>query len=98
MTEGSTELLARQGRRPLDPALAVTALNTAPEPNTVITDTDWDTFHPVITAQRPMPLLDEFAPQQKKSSALPDWRDRLNGLPQAGRISSLRELVRAEVG
>lgn len=98
MADGATDVLARRGHRPLDPELAVTALNTAPGPNTVITDTDWDTFHPVFTTQRPSPLLQEFEPESAPSSGEPDWPRRLGGLPRAERIRTLRDLVRAEVG
>ncbi|GAB2809259.1 hypothetical protein GCM10027073_47390 [Streptomyces chlorus] len=104
------ERLRRQGVMPMEPPLAIAALQRMLEDDdTALTVTlmDWERFTPSFTATRPSPLLagipeagralsaGEEAPADD-GSATPPLRKRLDALPTAERERALLEAVRAE--
>ncbi|MFI2078442.1 SDR family NAD(P)-dependent oxidoreductase, partial [Streptomyces triculaminicus] len=92
MTDAAaTESLARRGVRPMDPRLAIAALEQALEADetfVAVADIDWERFAPGFTAARPRPLIED----------LPEVRAALDG-PDAtgtdGATSALAQQVRA---
>ncbi|MEU8784990.1 type I polyketide synthase [Streptomyces sp. NPDC048637] len=106
--EDAEEHLLRRGLRALDPALAVSALESvvgAGEGSVVVADVEWERFAPAFTSARPSPLLGEL-PEVR--AALADGgnaggegsgagvvvRERLAGLSVVERERALLELVR----
>ncbi|MGY4975464.1 SDR family NAD(P)-dependent oxidoreductase, partial [Streptomyces nigrescens] len=62
-TEGAEEHLLRRGLKTLDPALAVSALESAVgtgEGSVVVADVAWERFAPAFTSARPSPLLEDL--------------------------------------
>jgi acyl transferase domain-containing protein len=100
MADGANDHLTRHGIHPLDPHTALQALTTTPQTTTTIAHITWETFHPTYTTHRPSPLLTNHTPTPSTTTtapARPEWLDRLNGLAQAERTRTLRDLIRAEV-
>ncbi|QID34572.1 SDR family NAD(P)-dependent oxidoreductase [Streptomyces albus] len=110
LDEAGEEQLRRRGLRPMQPDLAVRALETAllrDETTVVVADVDWERFLPGYTAARPRPLLDDLpqAPRpaaDETAPAAPDEDDaarergRIAALPPAGQLGALLEVVRAQ--
>ncbi|MEU8685207.1 type I polyketide synthase [Streptomyces sp. NPDC048611] len=104
-TEGAEEHLLRRGLRPLDPALAVSALESAVgagEGSVVVADVEWERFAPAFTGARPSPLLEDL-PEVRAALAADAGsedadagvtRERFSGLPAVERGRALLELVR----
>jgi acyl transferase domain-containing protein/acyl carrier protein len=105
------ERLRRQGVMPMEPPLAIAALQRMLEDDdTALTVTlmDWERFTPSFTATRPSPLLSRIpeavralaagdgAPADDDGSAVPPLRQRLDTLPTAERDRALLAAVRAE--
>ncbi|MFD3916642.1 type I polyketide synthase [Streptomyces sp. NPDC058603] len=104
------ERLRRQGVMPMEPALAIAALQRMLEDDdTALTVTlmDWERFTPSFTATRPSPLLSgipeagralasDEPPAGDGAPAAPPLRQRLDSLPTAERDRALLEAVRAE--
>ncbi|MBT2381724.1 SDR family NAD(P)-dependent oxidoreductase, partial [Streptomyces sp. ISL-111] len=105
------ERLRRQGVMPMEPPLALAALQRMLEDDdTALTVTlmDWERFTPSFTATRPSPLLSRIpeavralaagdgAPADDDGSAVPPLRRRLDALPTAERDRALLEAVRTE--
>ncbi|MEU6988977.1 SDR family NAD(P)-dependent oxidoreductase, partial [Streptomyces sp. NPDC046324] len=97
--------LRRRGLRPLDPELAVTALDRAVASGdacVTVADVEWERFAATFTATRPSPLLTELpevgdtatTPAPAAGAAL---RDRLTALPAAERERVLLDLVTTTV-
>ncbi|WP_411292662.1 type I polyketide synthase, partial [Streptomyces sp. EAG2] len=93
--------LRRRGLRPLDPELAVTALDravAADDACVTVADVEWERFAATFTATRPSPLLTEL-PEVGAAAATPApaagaaLRDRLTPLPAAERERVLLDLV-----
>ncbi|MGX7763593.1 type I polyketide synthase, partial [Streptomyces angustmyceticus] len=104
-TEGAEEHLLRRGLRALDPALAVSALESAVgagEGSVVVADVEWERFAPAFTGARPSPLLEDL-PEVRAALAVGAGsadagagvlRERLSGLSDGERERALLELVR----
>ncbi|RYJ29958.1 malonyl CoA-acyl carrier protein transacylase [Streptomyces sp. L-9-10] len=104
------ERLRRQGVMPMEPTLAIAALQRMLEDDdTALTVTlmDWERFTPSFTATRPSPLLSGIPeagralasgepPAGDGAPAAPPLRQRLDSLPTAERDRALLEAVRAE--
>ncbi|MFD7896773.1 type I polyketide synthase [Streptomyces sp. NPDC059743] len=105
------ERLRRQGVMPMEPALAIAALQRMLEDDdTALTVTlmDWERFTPGFTASRPSPLLsgipeavralaaDSAVPTGDGVPAVPPLRQRLDALPTAERSRALLDAVRAD--
>jgi NADP-dependent 3-hydroxy acid dehydrogenase YdfG/acyl carrier protein len=101
---GVEELLSRRGLVPMDPAVAVTALQTALEQQEtclVVADMDWPRFAAGFAAERARPLLNGI-PEAATSEETPaddhvDLAARLASLPVAERERELLDLVRGQV-
>ncbi|MEU3743550.1 SDR family NAD(P)-dependent oxidoreductase, partial [Streptomyces sp. NPDC032198] len=106
-TEDIGEQLSVRGLRPMEPALAISALHQAIDRDETflsVTDTDWERFTSVFSVARPSPLLAELAPTQETEGAGAGEQDssrsalvaRLTAVhpPEQHRI--LVDLVRAE--
>ncbi|MEV7094001.1 SDR family NAD(P)-dependent oxidoreductase [Amycolatopsis sp. NPDC051045] len=88
-----TARLGAAGLRPLDPDLALDALEgalAAGDTAVAIADVDWAVFGPAFTAARPSPLLAELAPPAETAVALE--------LTAAGVLDLVREHVAAVLG
>ncbi|WP_436845277.1 type I polyketide synthase [Streptomyces sioyaensis] len=103
--EGAEEHLLRRGLRALDPALAVSALESAVgagEGSVVVADVDWERFAPAFTSARPSPLLEDLpevrvalaAGVGSAGAGAGVMRERLSGLSVVERERALLELVR----
>ncbi|MFD9545683.1 SDR family NAD(P)-dependent oxidoreductase, partial [Streptomyces sp. NPDC060022] len=102
--QGETEqALRRRGLLPMDPALAVRALEAAVdgrESCVTVADMDWTVFTPAFTSSRPSALLSdlpEAADALKATpndSAEPGLRRRLTDAPATERTRILLDLVR----
>ncbi|MFE7567051.1 type I polyketide synthase [Streptomyces sp. NPDC057539] len=104
------ERLRRQGVMPMEPPLAIAALQRMLEDDdTALTVTlmDWERFTPSFTATRPSPLLSgipeagralasDEPPAGEGGPAVPPLRRRLDTLATAERDRALLEAVRAE--
>ncbi|MFB7274810.1 type I polyketide synthase [Streptomyces sp. NPDC056244] len=105
------ERLRRQGVMPMEPPLAIAALQRMLEDgDTQLTVTlmDWDRFTPSFTATRPSPLLSgipeagralaagDSVPEGDGATAAPPLRQRLDTLPAAERSRALLDAVRAD--
>ncbi|MET8681917.1 type I polyketide synthase [Streptomyces sp. NPDC004647] len=105
------ERLRRQGVMPMEPPLAIAALQRMLEDDdTALTVTlmDWERFTPSFTATRPSPLLSGIPEADRalaagndlsagdSGSAAAPLRQRLDTLPTAERDRALLEAVRAE--
>nr|WP_215911530.1 type I polyketide synthase [Streptomyces coffeae] len=67
-TEDIGEQLSMRGLRPMEPALAISALHQAIDRDETflsVTDTDWEHFTAVFSVARSSPLLAELAPAQE---------------------------------
>ncbi|WP_189135808.1 type I polyketide synthase [Wenjunlia tyrosinilytica] len=89
--------LTRHGLNPMDPELAVTALEeavTAGETALVVADIDWNRFLPLFTSARTRPLTEEFAAPEADAGQ-PGAADPagLDALPPAERERRIRRLV-----
>nr|QBF51759.1 type I polyketide synthase [Streptomyces caniferus] len=102
-TEGAEEHLLRRGLRALDPALAVSALESAVgagEGSVVVADVDWERFAPAFTSGRPSPLIEDLPEVRAalgaggETSGAGVMRERLSGLSVVERERALLELVR----
>ncbi|MFE3553213.1 type I polyketide synthase, partial [Streptomyces kronopolitis] len=104
-TEGAEEHLLRRGLRALDPARAVSALESAVgagEGSVVVADVEWERFAPAFTGARPSPLLEDLpevraalaAGTGGEGSGAGVVRERLSGLSVVERERALLELVR----
>ncbi|MFC9236291.1 type I polyketide synthase [Streptomyces decoyicus] len=103
--EGAEEHLLRRGLKALDPALAVSALESAVgagEGSVVVADVEWERFAPAFTSARPSPLLEDL-PEVRAALAAGAAaagagsgvvRGRLAGLSVVERERALLELVR----
>ncbi|MGW2027797.1 type I polyketide synthase, partial [Streptomyces decoyicus] len=101
--EGAEEHLLRRGLRALDPALAVSALESAVgagEGSVVVADVEWERFAPAFTSARPSPLLEDL-PEVRAALAAGAAavgsgvvQGRLAGLSVVERERALLELVR----
>ncbi|WP_019546345.1 type I polyketide synthase [Streptomyces sulphureus] len=102
------EELRRRGLRPMEPAQAVRALETAlllDEACVVVADVDWARFLPGYTAARARPLVEDI-PQVRRLAAREAGTEadagtaaehrRLAALPEAERAEALLDLVRTE--
>nr|WP_218008266.1 type I polyketide synthase [Herbidospora sakaeratensis] len=109
MAEGRAgEVLQRMGLREMDPGLAVGALAEAldhGEALLTVADVDWAAFAPVLTAQRPSPLIADLpearralaeAEPSEEGPAGNELAARLAGLNRAEQLRVLTDLVRAE--
>ncbi|WUS42645.1 SDR family NAD(P)-dependent oxidoreductase [Kitasatospora sp. NBC_01250] len=91
--------LSLRGLNPMDPDLALTALEeavTGGESTLVVADIDWDRFLPLFTSARPRPLTEAFA----RSAPVPEAAgtagpDGLDALPAVERERRIRRLVLA---
>ncbi|WTZ06363.1 type I polyketide synthase [Micromonospora sp. NBC_01392] len=102
------EQLRRRGVRPLDPGVALDALDRAVAAGgdeVAVADVDWPAFVPAFTAVRPAPLLrgvpdamtEPTAPAAGTGSdPATALRDRLAAVPAADRRRILLDLVRAQ--
>ncbi|QLQ35714.1 type I polyketide synthase [Micromonospora robiginosa] len=103
------EQLRRRGVRPLDPGVALDALDRAVAAGggeVAVADVDWPAFVPAFTAVRPAPLLrgvpdaagtDPAAPAGGTGSdPATALRDRLAAVPAGDRQRILLDLVRAQ--
>ncbi|MFJ6200097.1 type I polyketide synthase [Micromonospora sp. NPDC092111] len=102
--EQATAHLLRQGTPPMDPRLALGALQQVldhDESNLVVTDIDWARFTPIYTLARPRPLLAALPEthQGGVTAAPPAPRDTsvLADLPDADRLPYLLDTVRTHV-
>ncbi|MEV5127230.1 type I polyketide synthase [Streptomyces decoyicus] len=101
--EGAEEHLLRRGLKALDPALAVSALESvvgAGEGSVVVADVEWERFAPAFTSARPSPLLEDL-PEVRAALAAGAAavgsgvvQGRLAGLSVVERERALLELVR----
>ncbi|WKU04998.1 type I polyketide synthase [Micromonospora sp. HUAS LYJ1] len=102
--EEATEHLLRQGTPPMEPRLALGALQQVldhDESHLVVTDIDWARFTPIYTLARPRPLLAALpeaqpGPAVAAPAASPDT-SVLAGLPDAERLPYLLDTVRTQV-
>jgi acyl transferase domain-containing protein/acyl carrier protein len=109
--DATNERLRRQGVMPMEPQLAIAALQRMLEDDdTVLTVTlmDWERFTPSFTAPRPSPLLTTIPeagralsagdepPAGDGGSTAPPLRQRLDSMATAERDRALLEAVRAE--
>ncbi|WP_010360984.1 type I polyketide synthase, partial [Streptomyces acidiscabies] len=96
----------RRGVFPMEPGLAMAALERAVGDGSVtltVTNTDWETFAPSFTVERPSALLSGI-PEVRKALALSGvqpggesaLRSRLAGLGERERARALLDLVRRE--
>ncbi|MEV5128625.1 type I polyketide synthase [Streptomyces decoyicus] len=104
--EGAEEHLLRRGLKALDPALAVSALESvvgAGEGSVVVADVEWERFAPAFTSARPSPLLEDLpeaadavggvsteASEDKGQSFV----DRFAGVSPVERSQAVLDLVR----
>ncbi|MEU6737203.1 type I polyketide synthase [Streptomyces physcomitrii] len=105
-SEAVTERLKRGGMRPMDPALALTALGAAldrEETHLVVAGVDWERFADSFLTGRPSPLLGELPEVQALVAARAAEEDqgsalalRLRDLAPADRERALLDLVRAQ--
>jgi short-subunit dehydrogenase/acyl carrier protein len=110
MGEGdSGTQLQRRGLQVMDPGLAVLALAQVldgGETQVTVADVDWARFAPAFTIRRPSPLIADL-PEVRQALAARDGSPagadtstalelRLTGLPQAGQVRVILELIRAE--
>ncbi|GAB1818702.1 hypothetical protein HerbRD11066_18660 [Herbidospora sp. RD11066] len=98
------EMLQRMGLREMDPDLAIGALTQAldhGEGLITVADVDWAKFAPVLTAQRPSPLIGDLpearlALTEEKAPSGNALAGRLAGLNRADQLRTLTDLVRTE--
>ncbi|GAA2962099.1 hypothetical protein GCM10010483_01520 [Actinokineospora diospyrosa] len=93
--------LGRRGLRPMDPDVAIAALQRALDADITcltVADIDWALFAPGYTAARPRPLISEIAEARVEEVAVEsdDLRDRVLALPEVDRAGYLLDLVRAQ--
>jgi polyketide synthase 12 len=99
--------LRRRGLEPLDPKLAIAALQQGIDHrdiNVIVADIDWARFAPSFAAARPRPLLDEIAEAKaalegSDSGSEPDdarLLARLRNLSEGERLRALVNLVLGE--
>ncbi|HEX4701955.1 MAG TPA: type I polyketide synthase, partial [Pseudonocardiaceae bacterium] len=101
--EGAEDHLRRRGLAPLQPDLAIAALQQAldlDETTVTVADVDWARFAPGFTAARPSPLLSDL-PEVRQALKTPAPQDnslaaRLRTLAPAEQERELLELVRGE--
>ncbi|MET9297679.1 beta-ketoacyl reductase, partial [Streptomyces sp. NPDC003077] len=97
----------RRGLRPMDPRLAVAALQEALERDetfVAVADVDWETFAPAFTVSRPSPLLDDI-PEARAALAGASGPDpardaapeAATGVELYGRLAGLSERERQRV-
>ncbi|QFU93047.1 type I polyketide synthase [Amycolatopsis sp. YIM 10] len=100
-----SEHMRRVGVLPMEPRLAIAALQQALEDGETlltVTNTDWKRFAPSFTATRPSPLLADLpeavaaVATEPETGAEPELRQRLAELSEADRARVLLDLVRAE--
>ncbi|AXB47627.1 type I polyketide synthase [Amycolatopsis albispora] len=100
-----SEHMRRVGVLPMEPKLAITALQQALEDGETlltVTNTDWKRFAPSFTATRPSPLLSDLPEVtaalagEPDTGGEPELRQRLADLPEADRARVLLDVVRAE--
>ncbi|HEY3708669.1 MAG TPA: SDR family NAD(P)-dependent oxidoreductase, partial [Amycolatopsis sp.] len=105
--------LSRNGVPALDTGLALAALGRAitdgtgstdgTEASVVVADVVWDRFAPAFTANRPSTLFDELPEARAALAPAEDaesgnlLRQKLRGLPEAGRAAEVLGLVREKV-
>ncbi|PRP97903.1 Erythronolide synthase, modules 3 and 4 [Enhygromyxa salina] len=105
--DASQHELRRRGLEPMDPKLAIQALQQGldhGDVNMIVADIDWGRFTPSFAAARPRPLLDDIAEAQaaldtSDSSSEPDEARllaRLRGLSESERLRALVNLVLGE--
>ncbi|RLK61275.1 acyl transferase domain-containing protein [Actinokineospora cianjurensis] len=97
----AADYLRRRGLRPLSPARALAAMDSAiasPHPTSVIADVDWPTFLATFTSARPSPLLAEFTSDPESSPDNDSRSSRLHGLSAAERHRVVLDLVTTAVG
>ncbi|BCB79273.1 hypothetical protein GCM10022251_20800 [Phytohabitans flavus] len=105
------EQLRRRGVLPMEPPLALAALQGALEDGTAVltvTNMDWERFAPTFTASRPSPLLSDLAEVRRLDAAghegerndgdEPALKRRLDTIPASERGREVLELVRAAAG
>ncbi|WP_437044489.1 type I polyketide synthase, partial [Streptomyces angustmyceticus] len=104
--DGAEEHLLRRGLKALDPALAVSALESAVgagESSVVVADVAWERFAPAFTSARPSPLLEDLpeaadAVGGMSTEASEDtgrtFVDRLAGVSPVERSQAVLDLVR----
>ncbi|MFF7638680.1 type I polyketide synthase, partial [Kitasatospora sp. NPDC008050] len=105
----TAERLARLGLRPMDPAIAISALEQALEQDETlltVTDMDWERFAPGYMIARHRPLIEDIPEVRRALEAVADpaaddsvagaLRERLAGLREAEQRTVLLELVRSE--
>ncbi|WP_242579285.1 type I polyketide synthase [Amycolatopsis sp. 195334CR] len=100
-----SEHMRRVGVLPMEPRLAIAALQQALEDGETlltVTNTDWKRFAPSFTATRPSPLLADLPEvaaalaAEPETGAEPELRQRLADLSEADRARLLLDLVRGE--
>ncbi len=83
MADGEAgELMAKRGLPPMDPDLAVLALQRAAagtEPCVAVADVAWDRFTPRFTAARPQPLISEIPEVRSLLAAVEQTRGSEDG-------------------
>ncbi|WP_328338432.1 type I polyketide synthase [Micromonospora sp. NBC_00421] len=100
----ATEHLLRQGTPPMEPRLALGALQQVldhDENHLVVTDIDWARFTPVYTLARPRPLLAAL-PEARQAPPVAAPNESVDtsvlaGMPDAERLPYLLDTVRAQV-
>ncbi|GAA4468601.1 hypothetical protein GCM10023170_082770 [Phytohabitans houttuyneae] len=105
------EQLRRRGVLPMEPPLALAALQGALEDGTTVltvTNMDWERFAPTFTAARPSPLLSDLAEVRRLDAPADDapqsngdvsvLKRRLDALPAGERSREILDLVRAAAG
>ncbi|WP_327682159.1 type I polyketide synthase [Kitasatospora sp. NBC_00458] len=105
----TAERLARLGLRPMDPEIAISALEQALEQDETlitVTDMDWERFAPGYMMARHRPLIEDIPEVRRALEAAADpaaddsvagaLRERLAGLREAEQRTVLLELVRSE--
>ncbi|SBT43800.1 type I polyketide synthase [Micromonospora auratinigra] len=99
----ATAQLLRQGTPPMEPRLALGALQQIldhDESHLVVTDIDWARFTPIYTLARPRPLLAALPDSRPAPAAEPTAPRDTSGLadlPDADRLPYLLDTVRTHV-
>ncbi|QDY81402.1 hypothetical protein FQU76_30145 [Streptomyces qinzhouensis] len=108
--EGSQDQLVSRGFVPLDPDIAISAMEEAirnDETTVTVADIDWAKFYPAFALARPRPLLHEIPevaallaeneadlPEKGTVSAL---AERLDGLTDGEQRQAVLDMIRTEV-
>lgn len=97
------ELLKGRGIPFMDPTTALEALRDVlsdGDPHEILARVEWEQFVSVFTAQRPCPLLEDFAGAPEEAALVGsanDFRDQLSHLPEEQVLSRLRRVLGEQV-